>query len=77
MVYVNELILTPFSPFDNKCKKKKKINVKNLWKCIFRASRRVSFYVNIFNSSPMQHLRRIHLCQKIGNGWKLSLTVFT
>ena len=40
MIYVNELILTPFSPFDIKSKK---LNVKNLWKCIFRASRRMIF----------------------------------
>ena len=39
-IYVNELILTPFNSFDIKCKK---LNAKNLWKCIFRASRRVSF----------------------------------
>ena len=39
-MYVNKLILTPFSPFDVKCKK---LNAKNLWKCIFWASRRVSF----------------------------------
>ena len=39
-MYVNELILTPFSPFDIKCKKR---NVKNLWKCIFMVFRKVSF----------------------------------
>ena len=39
-IYVNELLLTLFSPFDIKCKK---LNAKNLWKCVFRASRRVSF----------------------------------
>ena len=33
-IYVNELILTRFSPFDSRCKKP---NVKNLWKFIFRA----------------------------------------
>ena len=39
-IFVNELLLTPFSPFDIKCKK---VNAKNLWKCIFKGSRRVSF----------------------------------
>ena len=38
--YVSELILTPFSPCYIKCKR---LNVKNLWKYIFRAYRRVSF----------------------------------
>ena len=38
--YVSELILTPFSPFDIKYRKR---NAKNLRKCIFRASKRVSF----------------------------------
>ena len=40
--YVNELLLTPLSPFDIKFKKLSLMQ-KNLWKCIFRASRRVSF----------------------------------
>ena len=39
-IYVNEFILTPFNSFDINCKKR---NAKNLWKCIFRASSRVSF----------------------------------
>ena len=39
-IYANKLILTTLSPFDLKCKKR---NEKNLWKCIFRASRRVNF----------------------------------
>ena len=34
------MILTLFRPFDSKCKK---LLVKKLWKCIFKASRRVSF----------------------------------
>ena len=34
------MILTPFSPCGIKCKI---LNVKNLWKCIFRAYRSVSF----------------------------------
>ena len=38
-IKVNELILIRFSPFDIKCKK---INTKNLRKCIFRAFGRVS-----------------------------------
>ena len=33
-MYVIELILAPFSPFDK---------MKNLWKCIFRAFTRVTF----------------------------------
>ena len=37
-VYFNELLLTPSSTFHIKYKK---LNAKNLWKCIFRASRRV------------------------------------
>ena len=36
---INELILSPFSWFYNKCQK---LAAKNLWKCIFRASKRVS-----------------------------------
>ena len=32
-------------------------------------------HVTIFNSSPMQHLGWSFLWQKIGNGWKLLLTV--
>ena len=36
--YVNELILARSGPFDIKCKKR---NAKNLWECIFRASRMV------------------------------------
>ena len=40
-MYVNKLILTPFSQFDIKCKK---LNVKNFWKCIFRASSREFSY---------------------------------
>ena len=39
-IYVHELILTLFGPVDIKCKKP---NAKNLWKRIFRASRKVSF----------------------------------
>ena len=39
-IYVSELILKPFSPFDIKCKK---LNVKNFWKCIFMVSGRLSF----------------------------------
>ena len=39
-IYASKLILTILSPFDFKCKKR---NEKNLWKCIFRASRRVNF----------------------------------
>ena len=39
---VSEVILTLFSPFDIKCKKH---NAKNFWKCIFRASRRMSFSI--------------------------------
>ena len=39
-IYIDELLLTLFSPFDIKCKK---LNSTNLWKCIFKASRRVSF----------------------------------
>ena len=51
-IQVNELVLTPFSPFDFKCKK---LNVKNLWKCIciFRASRRVSF--SYFSNTALDH----------------------
>ena len=30
-IYVNKLILPPFSPFDIKCKK---LNMKNIWKCL-------------------------------------------
>ena len=37
IIYVNELILTPPSPFDIT------VNAKYLWKCIFRATRRLSF----------------------------------
>ena len=37
IIYVNELILTPLSPFDIT------VNAKYLWKCIFRATRRLSF----------------------------------
>ena len=39
-IYVSELILTPFSPFHIKCQK---LNAKNLWKWIFRISRRKGF----------------------------------
>ena len=39
-IHVSELILTPVSPFDIKYKK---CNAKNLRKCIFTASSRVSF----------------------------------
>ena len=39
-IYVSELILIPFSPFDIKCKM---LNAEDLWKCIFTASRRVRF----------------------------------
>ena len=39
-ICVSKLILIPFSPFDIKCQK---LNAKNLWKYIFRASERVSF----------------------------------
>ena len=39
-IHVSELILTPVSPFDVKYKK---CNAKNLRKCIFTASSRVSF----------------------------------
>ena len=39
-IYVSELISTPFSPFDIKCKI---LNVENPWKCICRASRAVTF----------------------------------
>ena len=38
--YVNKLILTLFSPLDIKCRN---LLQKNPWKCIFRASRMVSF----------------------------------
>ena len=39
-IYIIELILPPIRPFDSKCNK---LNAKNLWKCIFTASRRASF----------------------------------
>ena len=39
---VSEVILTLFSPFDIKCKK---LNAKNFWKCIFRASWMMSFSI--------------------------------
>ena len=39
-LYVNKLILTPISPFGIECKK---LTAKNLWKCIFRASKRATF----------------------------------
>ena len=91
--YVNELVLTPISPLI-------KLHAKNLWKCIFWASRRVTFFifsqdytqswgclppipfrifvdVALFHSSPAQHLWWSSLCRKIGNGWKLLLTVVT
>ena len=45
--YVNKLILTPFSPSGIKCKK---LDAENLWKCIFRATRRVSF--SYFSTQP-------------------------
>ena len=41
-ICVNGLILTPICPFDIKCKK---LNAKNLWKFIFRAYRRVTFFI--------------------------------
>ena len=39
-IFMNQLLLTLFSSFDIKWKK---LNVKNLWKCIFKGSRTVSF----------------------------------
>ena len=60
-IYLSELMLTPFSLFDIKCRK---FNAKNLWKwkCISRASRRVSF----------SYFLQIELfVTKIGIGWKL------
>ena len=38
----SELILIPFSPFDIT---HKTLNVKNLWKCIFRASKESKFFI--------------------------------
>ena len=35
-IYVNKLILAPFSPFDIKCKK---LDAQSLWICVFRALR--------------------------------------
>ena len=56
-IYVKKLISTPFNPFDIKCKE---LNTKNLWKCIFRASRKVSFWyfcsVALDNGSTTQYL---------------------
>ena len=49
-ISVNELILTPFSPFDIKCKKR---NAKNLWKWIFRVSRRKGF--SYFLNTALDH----------------------
>ena len=48
--YVNELILATFSAFTSKYKK---LNVKNLRKCIFRASRSVSFLY--FPNTTLDH----------------------
>ena len=45
-----ELILTPFSLFEIKCKK---LNAKNLWRCIFGPSRKVSF--SYFPMFPLDH----------------------
>ena len=45
-----ELILTPFSLFEIKCKK---LNAKNHWKCIFGPSRKVSF--SYFPMFPLDH----------------------
>ena len=113
-IHVNDLILTPYSLFDIKCKN---LNLMwKTWKCIFR---RVSFssfpkvafdsvsvcvcvcvcvclclclcvclwpwipfrnfadHVIIFYSSSMQHLKWGSLWRKLGNDWKLLLTVFT
>ena len=42
-IYMKELILTPFSSFDSKCKKLNLMQ-KNLWKFILIASRSVSFF---------------------------------
>ena len=43
-------MLTPFSPFDINCKE---LNLKNLWKCIFTASRRASFWY--FSNVTLNH----------------------
>ena len=85
-------MLTPFSPFDIKCKK---INKKNLWKCIFRASRRVSFiffqivevvpntfqnFCECYNIQVKPYATPIVICslrQEILNGQKVLLTVVT
>ena len=73
IICVNDLILAPFCPLDIKCKNLNKFNAKNLWKCIFKTSRRVGFsyfpkfaldyggifvdHVTVFSSNPMQQLR--------------------
>ena len=45
-IYMNELLLPSVTLFDIKCKK---LNSKNLWKCIFKGSRGVNFsYVSKF-----------------------------
>ena len=43
-IYVGELILTPFSSFDSKCKK---LNVKNPGKCIVTASRSFLYFPKV------------------------------
>ena len=48
--YVNELILTTFSPFAIKCKN---LNAKKIWKCIFRTSKSVSF--SYFPNTTLDH----------------------
>ena len=55
-INVSELILTPFSPFDIKCKK---LIVENLWKCIFRVSRWMSF--SHFPKFPLGNVERVTL----------------
>ena len=88
-IYINEFMLTSFSPFDIKCKK---LNLKNIQRVSFSYFSKLHSimggafsiplkifvgYVTIFNSSPIQHLRWSSLWQKISNVWKPLLTIVT
>ena len=79
-IWVSELILTSYSSFDMKCIKpnvKKPRVALNHGQCPLIPIRIFVDQVTIFSTIFMQHWRWSSLWQKIGNGWKLLLTVVT
>ena len=87
--HVNELILTPLNPFDIKCKRFKRQKQwgrrgdgrahapQKPFKIFADHATICNIHYAIFKPNPMQHLRWSSLWQKLGNGWKLLLTVVT